>query len=148
MPANNSKSQKSLCYKNINITQVCVREVSMYVWYSCYKNNFSGYGQAVSWMAVSVYMFPGVGFLWFLKHFIQHCFILLPLRFDCLREDASIEPRTIATLSLVVKRCNHWWGHTKCGCTWFSISGLKLHSWKIIGLPINVMTHGHEQVSI
>jgi hypothetical protein len=46
------------------------------------------------------------GFVWiFLTHFILHCFICLPSDYT-VSEDAGIEPRTVATLALAVRRSN------------------------------------------
>ncbi len=38
-------------------------------------------------------------------HFIQHCFICHPLNYT-VSEDAGLEPRTVATLALTVRRSN------------------------------------------
>ncbi len=42
----------------------------------------------------------------FLMHFIQHCFICRP-SLSIMLEDAGIEPRTVATSALAVRRSNH-----------------------------------------
>jgi len=42
----------------------------------------------------------------FCMYVIQHCFIRRPSD-STVSEDAGIEPRTVATLTLVVRRFNH-----------------------------------------
>jgi hypothetical protein len=39
-------------------------------------------------------------------YFIQYCFICHPLEFT-VSEDAGIEPRTVVTLALAVRRAKH-----------------------------------------
>ncbi len=46
-----------------------------------------------------------IGFLFFMYD-IQHCFICSPSDFT-MSEDAGIEPRTVATTALAVRRSNH-----------------------------------------
>ena len=45
------------------------------------------------------------GIFWFFMYFIQHCFICRPSEFS-VSEDAGIEPRTVATSTLAVRRSN------------------------------------------
>jgi hypothetical protein len=49
------------------------------------------------------------GFFWFffLCYYIQHCFICRPSDFT-VSEDAGMEPRTVATSTLAVRRSNHY----------------------------------------
>ncbi len=58
------------------------------------------------------------GFLGFLMYFIYHCFICRPLH-STVSEDAGIEPRTVATSALAVRRSDH---------TRFDLKG---HFWNI-----------------
>jgi hypothetical protein len=46
-------------------------------------------------------------FLIFFMHYIQHCFICRPSD-STVSEDAEIEPRTVATSALTVRRSNHY----------------------------------------
>jgi hypothetical protein len=46
------------------------------------------------------------GFFLFLSYYIQHCFICRPSDFS-VPTDAGIEPRTVATDALTVRRSNH-----------------------------------------
>jgi hypothetical protein len=48
-----------------------------------------------------------VFFLSFLSYYIHHCFICRPSD-STVPTNAKIEPRTVATSALAVRRCNHW----------------------------------------
>jgi hypothetical protein len=52
------------------------------------------------------FFFWGGGFFLFLSYYIQHCFICRPTDSTVLT-DAGIEPRTVATGALAVRRSNH-----------------------------------------
>jgi hypothetical protein len=52
------------------------------------------------------YFFRGI-FQFFFSYYIQHCFICRPSD-STVPTDAGMEPRTVATGALTVRRSNHW----------------------------------------
>jgi hypothetical protein len=47
------------------------------------------------------------GFFYFFAYYIQHCFICRPSD-STVQTDAGIEPRTVATGALTIRRSNHY----------------------------------------
>jgi hypothetical protein len=56
---------------------------------------------------IAPYLYDQRGFLSFCSYNIQHCFICRPSD-STVPTDAGIEPRTVATDALVVRRSNHY----------------------------------------
>ncbi len=80
----------------------------MFSWFCCAHGSVTR-----SMIAFRVFLSNSGNFLFFLFFmcFIQHCFICRPSD-SAVSEDAGIEPRTVLTMPLAVRRSNHsTWSH-------------------------------------